>query len=96
MHDQGAGSESHDISLPFFLGAGTGTDIRAIQVSNVRSMDWASAPMLETRFVRREFVQIGDPWTLETLSNAGVHEGAPYVNVVRCQSCHGVDVVRID
>lgn len=96
MHDQGEGSESHDISLPFFLGAGTGTDIRAIQVSDVRSMDWASAPVLETRFIRREFVQMGDPWTLETLRNAGVHGGAPYVNVVRCQSCHGVDVVRID
>jgi hypothetical protein len=96
VHDQGGGSESHDISLPFQLGSGTGVDIRAVQVSNVRSMDWGTAPALESRFIRREFLQMGNPRTLEWLRNAGTHQGAPYVNVVRCQSCHGVDVKRID
>lgn len=96
MHDQGGGSESHDISLPFVLGSDSGVDIRAVQVSNVRSMDWESAPTLESRFIRRDFLQMGNPWTLETLLTVGTHGGAPFVNVVRCQSCHGVDVKRID
>lgn len=96
MHDQGEGSESHDISLPFLLGTGTGVDIRAVQVSNVRSMDWATVSALETRFIQRQFLQMGNPWTLEKLLSAGTHAGAPYVNVVRCQSCHGVDAKRID
>lgn len=96
MHDQGAGSESHDISLPFRLGTGSGVDIQAVLVADVRSANWSAAPTLESRFIRREFVEIGNPWTMETLLSSGSHSGAAYVNAVRCQSCHGVDVKRID
>ena len=96
MHDQGAGSESHDISLPFRLGTGSGVDIQALLVADVRSANWSAVPTLESRFIRREFVEIGNPWTMETLLSGSRHSGAGYVNAVRCQSCHGVDAKRID
>ena len=96
VHDQGEGSESHDVTVPHVLGAGPSADIRAASVPSVRSVDWTTVPGLQERFIERQFLQIGSPWTLQTLQNRAVHQGWAFVNVVRCQACHGVDVVRID
>jgi len=96
VHDQGAGSESHDITVPYTLGIGASADIRAVSVPNVRSVSWATHPSLSQRFISRQYVEIGDPWTLQTLLNPATHKGSGFVNVLRCQACHGLNEKRID
>lgn len=96
VHDQGEGSESHDITVPYLLGSGPASDIRASSVSDVRAVNWSGIPALEERFIDRQFLQLGSPWTLETLQDRDIHQGWEFVNVIRCQACHGVDAVRID
>jgi len=82
MHDVGGGSETHDISLPYIVGTSPVTDIRATQVSNVRSADWGAVPAFRTNWVAT-----ANKRPLDFLLGAS-HPGSAGVNAQRCQDCH--------
>jgi len=85
VHDAGGGSETHNITLPYSVGAGTGFDIAATSVSDVKTVDWSAVPAFRTNPVKSEHKVTRD-W----LRGTG-HGGAAFVEVVRCQSCHKTD-----
>lgn len=87
MHDSGAGSETHDISLPYKLSTSTSADIQAVSAGSVQSVDWNSLPALETNWVKQALM----PKYTTTWLKSSAHPGANSVGSVNCASCHTGD-----
>ncbi|GAB2614725.1 ethylbenzene dehydrogenase-related protein [Belliella aquatica] len=87
MHDSGAGSETHDISLPYKMSNANSADIQAVSVSNIQSVDWNSLPALETNWVKQALMP---KYTSDWLKSAA-HPGASSLESVTCATCHTDD-----
>ncbi|MBW6498474.1 MAG: hypothetical protein K0B09_08815 [Bacteroidales bacterium] len=85
MHDTGAGSETHDISLPYVVSKDAGTDIQAKSVSDIENVDWSTVPIFDTRWVKQSVMNHFHYDWLK--SNA--HPGAGVLETSKCVSCHG-------
>lgn len=84
MHDSGAGSETHDISIPYSLSNTTDTDIRAISVGSIQNADWNSIPALETNWVKQALMP---KYTSDWLKS-GAHPGSSSLQSTTCGTCH--------
>jgi hypothetical protein len=84
MHDSGAGSETHDISLPYEISNNDDADIQAKQVSSLANVDWNAIPALDTYWVKQAVMpRFTDDWL-----RSGAHPGSGSIESTKCLTCH--------
>lgn len=84
MHDSGAGSETHDISLPYEISNADNADIQAGQVSSLSNVDWNKIPALDTYWVKQAVMpRFTDSWL-----RSGAHPGSGSIESTKCITCH--------
>lgn len=84
VHDSNGGQQSHQISLPVKWGKqGSGADIQAMKVTDVKNTDWSSVPA-----IKKQTFKPGTK-SLQHLSDATKHTGGPVIEQVSCKTCHG-------
>jgi hypothetical protein len=84
MHDSGAGSETHDISLPYEISNSDDADIKAKQVSSLSNVDWNAIPALDTYWVKQAVMpRFTDDWL-----RSGAHPGSGSIESTKCLTCH--------
>jgi hypothetical protein len=86
MHDLGAAGISHNISLPLLLSNTEQTDVRAVEVSDVRTASWDQLKFHDSNYVQARFVNEWK-WTHGWLTGSD-HAGAGMVTRSSCTSCH--------
>jgi hypothetical protein len=84
MHDSGAGSETHNISMPLSLSNGADSDVKAKSVSSVSNVSWGSLPYFDTNWVRQDVM---DHFHYDWLTS-GSHPGAGMMSTSECKTCH--------
>jgi len=84
MHDSGAGSETHDISMPLILSKNTGFELQAVKVNSVDNINWNGVPVHDTYWVKQEYVKhFYYDWL-----KSGSHPGAGVLTTSSCGTCH--------
>ena len=84
MHESGAGSETHDISLPYVVSNDASADIQAASVADVNTADWSRIAALDTHWVKQALMP---KYTWDNLK-LGAHGGASSVGTTPCATCH--------
>jgi len=84
MHDTGAGSETHDISLPLVVSKEASADIQATSVTDVKSADWSKIAAFDTHWVKQALMP---KYTWDYLKE-GAHGGKNSVGTTPCTTCH--------
>ncbi len=84
MHDSGAGSETHDISLPYEISNADNADLQAKQVSSISNVEWANVPALDTYWVKQAVMpRFTNDWL-----RSGAHPGSGSIESTKCITCH--------
>ncbi len=84
MHDSGAGSETHDISIPLILSINTGFDVQATKVNTIENVNWNLLPAHDTYWVKQEVM---NHFYYDWLKSSS-HPGASVLTTSSCESCH--------
>jgi hypothetical protein len=84
MHDSGAGSETHDISMPMVLSTSAMADIQAKSVTSLNNVDWSKTPYLDTHWVKQSVMH---HFYLDWLKSPS-HPGAAVLETTSCGNCH--------
>lgn len=84
MHDSGAGSETHDISIPYTMSNSNTSDIQAVSVGSIQNADWNSIQGMETNWVKQALM----PKYTSTWLKSSAHPGAGSLESVTCSNCH--------
>lgn len=84
MHDSGAGSQTHDISMPYVVSKDASADIQAASVTDVNTVDWSKIAALDTHWVKQALMP---KYTWDYLK-LGAHGGATSVGTAPCATCH--------
>ncbi|WP_194972856.1 ethylbenzene dehydrogenase-related protein [Aquiflexum lacus] len=84
MHDSGAGSETHDISLPYEISNADNADLQAKQVSSISNVEWGTVPALDTYWVKQAVMpRFTNDWL-----RSGAHPGSGSIESTKCITCH--------